>query len=277
MTQKSILITGCSTGIGYHAAHALADRGWQVVAACRQQKDVDRLASEGLTTVRLDYTDTASIQSAFAATMEITGGRLDALFNNGAHAMGGAIEDIPTDFWRQIFEANFFGWHELTRLVIPIMRKQGAGRIIQCSSVLGFAGVKMRGPYSSTKYALEGYTDVLRLELHDTGIHPILIEPGPVRTAIRENARPHYEKWCEKKNTPWAEFYKNVLEKRLYAENPPPDRFELQPEAVTAKLIHALEAPRPRARYYVTTPTYIAGYLKRILPTRWLDEVLMRG
>ena len=277
MTGKSVLITGCSTGIGYDAAHSLAKRGWQVVAACRQQKDVDRLAAEGLTSVLLDYTDTDSIQAAFAATMEATGGRLDALFNNSAHAMGGAIEDIPTEFWRQIFEANFFGWHELTRLVLPIMRKQGSGRIVQCSSVLGFAGVQMRGPYSSTKYALEGYTDVLRLELHNTGIYPILIEPGPVRTAIRENARPHYEKWCEKENTPWAGFYKSTVEKRLYAENPPPDRFELQPEVVTAKLIHALESPRPRARYYVTTPTYIAGYLKRVLPTRWLDRVLMRG
>ena len=277
MTEKSILITGCSSGIGFDAAQALAARGWRVLATCRQQADCERLIDEGLESFRLDYTDTVSIQEAFETAMALTGGRLDALFNNGAHAMGGAIEDIATDGWRAIFEANFFGWHELTRLVIPVMRGQGTGRIVQCSSVLGLAGLRMRGPYVSTKHALEGYTDVLRLELRGTGIHPILIEPGPIDTKIRVNAQKHYEKWVEKTETPWAGFYKKTLEPRLYATDPKPDRFELQPEAVTKKLIHALESPRPRARYYVTTPTYIVGTLKRLLPTRWLDRVLMKG
>ena len=277
MTQKTILITGCSSGIGHHAAHALAKRGWQVIASCRKPEDVERLRAEGLACVRLDYKDEASIEAALSETLEMTGGRLDALFNNGAHAMAGAIEDIPTGAWRAIFESNFFGWHALTRLVIPIMRGQGGGRIVQCSSVLGFAGLRMRGPYVSTKFALEGYTDVLRLELAGTGILPILIEPGPINTQIRVNAREHYERWTEKKHTPWAQFYKTTLEPRLYAENPPPDRFELTCSATTEKLIHALESPRPRARYFVTRPTYMVAYLKRILPTRWLDRVLMKG
>ena len=277
MSEKTVLITGCSSGIGYDAAHALAERGWQVLATCRQQADCERLIDEGLESFPLDYTDTGSIHDAFATAMALTGGRLDALFNNGAHAMGGAIEDIATDGWRAIFEANFFGWHELTRLVIPVMREHGAGRIVQCSSVLGLAGLRMRGPYVSTKHALEGYTDVLRLELRGTGVHPILIEPGPVDTKIRVNAQAHYERWTERRNTPWAGFYKKTLEPRLYATDPAPDRFELQPNAVTKKLIHALESPRPRARYYVTTPTYIVGMLKRLLPTRWLDSVLMKG
>jgi NAD(P)-dependent dehydrogenase (short-subunit alcohol dehydrogenase family) len=176
-----------------------------------------------------------------------------------------------------MFEANFFGWHELTRLVLPVMRDQGEGRIVQCSSVLGFVGSRMRGPYVSTKFAVEGYTDVLRLELAGTGIHPILLEPGPIGTKIRINAQKHYERWTEKENTAWAQFYKDTLEPRLYAKNGEPDRFELTCEATTAKLIHALESPRPRARYYVTTPTYIAAYLKRLLPTRWLDRVLLKG
>ncbi len=277
MAQRTILITGCSSGIGYHAAHALAARGWRVLATCRSEDDCARLLDEGLESFRLDYQDPSSISLAFETAMELTGGQLDALFNNGAYAMAGAIEDIPTGAWREMFEANFFGWHELTRMVIPVMRRQGSGRIVQCSSVLGFSHVRMRGPYTATKHALNGYTDVLRLELDGTGIHPILLEPGPIRTEIRQNAQRHYERWTEKENTPWAAFYKTVLEKRLYAENPGPDRFELTCEATTEKLIHALESPRPRARYYVTTATYIVGYLKRLLPTRWLDRILIKG
>ena len=105
----------------------------------------------------------------------------------------------------------------------------------------------------------------------------ILLEPGPVRTRIRENARAHYERWIDAKNSVWATAYSEVLEKRLYAETPEPDRFELSCDATTKKLIHALEHRRPRARYYVTTPTYIAGTLKRLLPTRMLDRILLRG
>ena len=277
MTGRSVLITGCSSGIGYDAAHTLARRGWHVLATCRRQEDCDRLAGEGLESFRLDYQDAASIHEGFATAMELTGGRLDALYNNGAFALPGAIEDIPTDGFRDLFEANFFGWHELTRLAIPVMRARGAGRIVQCSSVLGFGALRFRAPYIASKFALEGYTDTLRMELAGTGIHPILIEPGPIRTDIRVKAQPHYERWTEKTDTPWAGFYKKTLEARLYATDPGPDRFELGPEAVTAKLIHALESPRPRARYYVTTPTYIVGYLKRLLSTRWLDRLLIKG
>lgn len=277
MSAKTILITGCSSGIGHHAAQALAGRGWRVVAACRQQADVDRLNGEGLASVRIDYTDQASIESGLAEALEITGGQLDALFNNGAHAMAGAIEDTATDGFRAIFEANFFGWHELTRRVIPVMRAQKTGRIVQCSSVLGFVALRMRGPYQATKYAIEGYTDTLRLELRRTGIHVILLEPGPIDSRIRVNAQRHYERWVERHDTPWANFYRTTLEPRLYAEDPAPDRFELTPAATTAKLIRALESPRPRARYFVTTPTYMVGFLKRLLPTGWLDRILIKG
>jgi len=275
--QRSILITGCASGIGYHAAHALAERGWQVLATCRQDADAARLRAEGLDSFRLDYQDGDSIRSGFQMALDRTGGRLDALFNNGAFAMGGAIEDTPTDAWRAIFEANFFGWHDLTRLAIPVMRAQGAGRIVQCSSVLGLAAVRMRGPYISTKFALEGYTDTLRLELRDTPIHVILLEPGPIRTELRRKAQPHYERWVEKHNTPWAAFYRQTLEPRLYAQNGKPDPFELDCAATTAKLIHALESDRPKPRYFVTTVTYIVSYLKRLLPTTWLDRIVIRG
>jgi NAD(P)-dependent dehydrogenase (short-subunit alcohol dehydrogenase family) len=274
---KSVLITGCSSGIGRDAAHALRARGWRVFAACRKEADCAGLRAEGLESPRLDYQDADSIRAAFAEVAGRTGGGPDALFNNGAFAMPGAVEDIPTDAFRALFEANFFGWHELIRLAIPAMRARGAGRIVQCSSVLGLAALRFRAPYIASKFAVEGYTDVLRMELSGTGIHVVLIEPGPIRTRIRENAQPHYERWVEKERTPWAAFYRETLEKRLYAVDPPPDFMELPPAAVTAKLVSALESPRPSPRYYVTTPTYMVGLAKRLLPTRWLDAVLIRG
>ncbi len=209
--------------------------------------------------------------------MERTGGRLDALYNNGAYAIPGAVEDMPDAALRQIFEANFFGWHSLTRRVIPVMRRQGHGRIVMNSSILGFSALRMRAAYVATKYALEGYTDTLRLEMNDTPIDVILLEPGPIRTRIRQNARAHYERWIERENSPWAKFYKEVVEPRLYAVDPPPDPFELSCEATTRKLIHALESAKPRARYYVTTATYIVGIMRRLLPTRVLDRILLLG
>ncbi len=271
----SILITGCSSGIGYHAAHALHARGWRVFASCRSEGDCARLRREGLETVVLDYTDTPSIHSAVAHALECTGGRLDAVFNNGAYAIPGATEDLPTDALRALFEANFFGWHELTRQVLPVMRAQGHGRIVQNSSVLGLAALKWRGAYVATKFALEGLTDVLRLEMAGTGIHICLIEPGPITSRIRENSIPHFEAWIDWKNSPRADQYRDSLLTRLYDKRDP-DFFELPPQAVTRRLIHALEARRPRPRYYVTTPTRLLGTLRRVLPTRALDWILGR-
>ncbi len=201
---------------------------------------------------------------------------MDALFNNGAFAVPGAVEDLPTDALRSIFEANVFGWHELTRRVIPVMRAQGHGRIINNSSVLGLVYARWRGAYVACKFALEGLTDVLRLEMQDTPLHIILIEPGPVTSLIRKNSIPHFERWIDWKASPRAAQYQNSLLKRLY-EKRGRDPFELPPTAVTKKLIHALESPRPRLRYYVTTPTYLMGILRRLLPTRTLDWILAKG
>lgn len=277
MTQKSILITGCSSGIGYDAAHGMKARGWRVFAACRKQADCDRLIAEGLESPLLDYQDGKTIETAVAEVLDATGGTLDALFNNGAFGCPGAVEDLPGDALRDIFEANFFGWHELTRLLIPVMRAQGHGRIVQCSSVLGFVTLPWRGAYNSTKYALEGLTDTLRIEMRGTGVEVILIEPGPVTSKIRVNSIPHFERWIDWENSPRAEQYRAKLLKRLYEHDGSKDMFELPASAVTKKLVHAVEAPRPRARYYVTTPTYLMGVLRRILPTRALDWVLSRS
>ena len=277
MTQKSILITGCSSGIGHDAAHGLAARGWRVFATCRRQEDCDRLSEEGLESFRLDYTDEDSIGAALGECLARTGGTLDALYNNGAYACPGATEDLPRDALRAIYETNVFGYHDLTRRVIPVMRAQGHGRIINCSSVLGLVTLRFRGAYNSTKFALEGLTDTLRLELRGTPIRVITIEPGPITARIRENSRPHFEKWIDWENSAWREMYEKTLMPRLYDESGARDAFELPASAVTAKLIRALESAHPRPRYYVTTPTYMMGALRRLLSTRALDRVLARN
>jgi len=275
MAQRSVLITGCSSGIGLDAARGLGARGWRVFATCRKPADCDRLIAEGMESFPLDYDDEASITAAVAEVRRRTGGTLDALFNNGAFACPGAVEDLPRGAMRAIFETNLFGYHDLTRQIIPLMRAQGHGRIVNCSSVLGLVGVKWRGAYVATKFAMEGLTDVLRLEMAGTGIKVILIEPGPIGTRIRENAIPHFERWIDWQASARRDEYA-ALRKRLY-EKGDPDRFELTAAAVTAKLVRALEAPRPAARYFVTTPTYLSAAMKRLLPTRMLDWVTARG
>ncbi len=275
MQPKSILITGCSSGIGLDAAQTLRARGWRVFATCRQQGDVDRLRAEGFDSFLLDYADEASIESALADVLTATDGTLDALFNNGAYACPGAVEDLPRGALRAIFEVNLFGYHDLARRVIPVMRAQGHGRIINNSSVLGLVGMQWRGAYVATKFAMEGLTDVLRIEMRGTGIDIILIEPGPIGTRIRENAIPHFERWIDWENSARRDDYV-ALRGRLY-EKSGPDRFELPSSAVTAKLIRALESRRPKARYFVTTPTTLMAIARRILPIRALDWLITKG
>lgn len=276
MPDRSILITGCSSGIGLDAARGLKARGWRVFATCRQEADCERLRGEGLESFRLDYADEDSIAAAVAEVVARTGGRLDALFNNGAHGCPGAVEDVPRAALREIFEVNLFGYHDLARRVIPLMRAQGHGRIINCSSVLGLVGLTWRGAYVATKFALEGLSDVLRIEMKGTGIEVILIEPGPIATKIRENAIPHFEKWIDWQNSARSDQY-IALRGRLYDKKMKKDPFELDASAVTAKLVHALEARRPKARYYVTAPTYLMGFARRILSTRALDWLIAKG
>ena len=276
MTERSILISGCSSGIGLDAARGLKARGWRVFATCRQEVDCERLRAEGLESFPLDYADEASIAAAVDEVVQRTGGTLDALYNNGAFACPGAVEDLPRGALREIFETNLFGYHDLTRRVIPLMRAQGHGRIVNCSSVLGLVGMTWRGAYVATKFAMEGLTDVLRIEMKGTGIAVILIEPGPIATRIRENAVPHFERWIDWENSARRAQYVS-LRGRLYDKKVKKDTFELGPEAVTAKLIRALEDRRPKPRYFVTTPTYLMGFLRRVLPTRALDWLIAKG
>jgi NAD(P)-dependent dehydrogenase (short-subunit alcohol dehydrogenase family) len=273
--RRIVLITGCSSGIGLDAARTLAARGWRVFAACRKPEDCARLRAEGLESPRIDYADTKSIAEGLGEVLAATGGRLDALFNNGAHATPGAVEDLPTDALREIFEANLFGWHELTRRAIVVMRAQGHGRIVQCSSVLGFTPMPWRGAYVATKHALEGLTHVLRMEMRDTNLRIILIERGPITTRFRLNARARFERWIDWQASPRARQYRDTLLARLYSESGP-DAFELPPAAVTRRLIHALESPRPRRRYLVTVPSWAMAALMRLLPLSALDRLLAR-
>lgn len=271
--KKSILITGCSSGIGEDAAIGLRDRGWRVFASCRRQADCDRLIEQGFEAPRIDYCDPASIETGLTEVLNATGGTLDALFNNGAHQLNGAVEDLPVEGLRAIFEANFFGWHDLTRRIIPVMRKQGHGHIVQCSSTLGFVAIPWRGAYTASKHAVEGLTDVMRLELRGSGIHVVILEPGPIATLFREKGIPYFEKYIDWKNSPLRDKYEKSLVPRMY--NPTgPDKFELPSSAVTSKLIKSLESDNPAPRVYITTPTYLAGYLQRILSTRMMDRIV---
>ena len=272
---RAVLITGCSSGIGLATAHMLRSDGWTVFASCRSPADCDRLVAEGFASPRIDYSDTASIETGLQEVLDATGGRLDGLFNNGAYAIPGPVEDLPTDALRAIFETNVFGWHSLTRAVIPVMRAQGAGRIVQCSSVLGFVTMPWRGAYNATKHALEGLTDTLRIELRGTAIRVVTIQPGPIRTKIRENSIPHFERWIDWRASARAEEYERALLKKL--RDGTQSRFELEPEAVAVKVRTALTHPNPRPRYCVTTPTYAMAALKRILPARGLDRLLAKG
>ncbi|TCT23948.1 short-subunit dehydrogenase [Thiobaca trueperi] len=271
---RTILITGCSSGIGHHCAHGLARRGWRVIASARKTEDVARLGAEGLTAIRLDLDDPVSIRTGVAQTLDLTQGRLDALFNNGAYGQPGAVEDLSRDVLRAQLETNLLGWHDLTCQVIPVMRAQGHGRIVQNSSILGFIPLPYRGAYVASKYALEGLSDTLRLELRGTGISVSLIEPGPIASRFRANAHRAFLDRIDRERSVHRDAYQRA-EARLTKEGPA-QPFTLPPSAVLLKLIHALEHPRPKARYYVTFPTHLLGTLKRILPTSGLDWVLAR-
>jgi short-subunit dehydrogenase len=272
--SKTILITGCSSGIGYITAIELKKRGHNVIATARKPDDVARLIEEGFTTIQLDLADSQSIQQAVSHAIELTDGKIDALFNNGAFGQPGAVEDLTRDVLRFQFETNLFGTHELTNLLIPQMRKQGYGRIIYNSSILGLVAMKYRGAYNASKFALEGLADTLRLELYGTHIHISLIEPGPILSDFRKNSYELYKKNIDPTRSFHKEAYQ-AMETRLQKEGAAV-AFTLPAKAVVDKVIHALEAKQPKMHYYVTFPTYLFAVLKRILPTSWLDYLLRK-
>lgn len=272
--SRTVLITGCSSGIGRCLAFGLKARGYDVIATARRPADVDALAADGLTALPLDLASSASIAAAVAAVRERTGGRLFALINNGAYGQPGAVEDLSRAALRAQFETNVFGTHELTCLALPMFRAAGTGRIVQISSLLGLVCLAYRGAYNASKFALEALSDTLRLELRGTDIHVALIEPGPIKTRFRDNALAAFRAHIDPATSAHRKQYEALLTRLLGQRGPLP--FTLPPEAVLQRVIHALESPRPKIRYYVTTPTYFFALLRRLLPARLLDRVLYR-
>lgn len=272
MAVNSILITGCSSGIGLCVAEGLRRRGYRVFATARSTTDVTRLSEQGLESLQLDLADSSSIHDAVNEILKRNDGRLDALFNNGAYGQAGAVEDLRREVMRTQFETNLFGTMELTNRIIPVMRKQGSGRIIMNSSVLGLVTLPYRGAYSASKFALEALTDTLRLELADSGIAVSLIEPGPIKSRFRANSLEVFKRTIDIDHSAHRRHYEGVLHR---LEKPGPAApFTLPPEAVLRRIIHALESRRPKRRYYVTVPTHLFAILRRILPNAALDLML---
>ncbi|KTD28043.1 MULTISPECIES: SDR family NAD(P)-dependent oxidoreductase [Legionella] len=272
MQQKTILITGCSTGIGHDAALSLSRRGHRVIATCRKEADVKKLIDLGLETIQMDMDDEQSIASAFTDVLAKTSGHLDVLINNAGYGQAGALEDISRQTLRDQFETNVFGLMDLTRLAIPVMRKQGQGRIINISSILGIISMPFRGAYNASKHAVEGLSDTLRLELRSSGIEVICIEPGPIASRFRDNAVDHSLKKIDKENS----FFKQQYQKMLngYREQKEESLFTRGTDAVIAKLVHAIEAQKPKTKYPVTFPAHLFVVLKRILSVRMLDRFI---
>ncbi|WP_290544806.1 SDR family oxidoreductase [Aestuariivirga sp.] len=268
---RTILITGCSTGIGWTCALGMRERGWRVFATARQPEDLARLEAEGVDAVHLDYADPASVTACANEVAARTGGKLDALFNNGAFGQPGAVEDLRREVLEQQFACNVFGWHQLTRDCLPLMRANGGGRIVQCSSVLGLVALKWRGAYNASKFAIEALADTLRLELRGSGIFVSLIEPGPIASKFVETSLKNFDRNIDEASSHYKEAY---AKQRARLGRGGSARYKLGPEAVLEKLVHAVESPRPRARYYVTKPTHYMAIARRILPQRVFDYVL---
>lgn len=274
MSGRAILITGCSSGIGLTCARGLKARGWRVFATARQDQDLKRLEAEGLEALYLDYAEAKSVAACAAEVAKRSGGKLDALFNNGAYGQPGAVEDVSRAVLEAQFAANVFGWHQLTRACLPMLRANGGGRIVNCSSVLGLVAMKWRGAYNASKFAVEALSDTLRMELAGSNIHVVLIEPGPIATRFAEHALEAFDRNIDEKASQYRDAY---ARQRARLGKGGTNRFKLPPEAVFEKLLQALESTRPRARYYVTTPTYLMAWARRLLPQRMLDRLVQKA
>ena len=273
METKNILITGCSSGIGKNVAITLHNKGWRVFATCRSKTDCTFFTKLGIESFPLDLLKEESINCAVNLVKEKTKSQLDVLFNNGAYAIPGAIQDIPRSAMREIFEVNVFGQIDLINRCIPLMMSSDYPKIINCSSVLGFISLPYRGLYSATKYSIEALTDALRRENYDSKIKFVLIQPGPINTDIKKKSIKHFEKWIDWKKSVHQKTYENKVIKRLY-DNNYKDSFnvyELQPDEVTKILINVLNSKKPKARYKITIQTKIAQIMIKLLPTNTLD------
>ncbi|MEZ5817479.1 MAG: SDR family NAD(P)-dependent oxidoreductase [Hyphomicrobiaceae bacterium] len=274
--ERSILITGCSTGIGLAGAIALKARGWRVLATARRAEDLERLEREyGFEALALELKDEGSIARCADEALRRTDGRLLAIYNNAGYGVIGAMEDISASVLREQLEVNVVAANELTRRVVPAMRRTGRGRIVMCSSVLGFVSGPYRGAYCASKFALEALTDALRVELRPAGIHVSLLEPGPIESHFLATTLSTFTSLVDTDRSPHREAYQRRMSE-MQSGKAKSGPFKLGPDAVVAKLVHALESPRPRARYRIGIMTKGASLLKRVLPDALLDRVVER-
>ena len=271
--MKSVLITGCSSGIGLCIAKGLKDKGYRVFASARSRDDVKNLQNLGFESLLLDLSSSESINAAVFKLYEMTD-NIYALINNGAYGQAGALEDISRDALDIQFQSNVFGWHELTNLILPRMRNVNAGRIIYISSVLGFVAMPFRGPYVASKFAIEGLIGTLRLEFSDTNIKFSSIQPGPIESKFRENAYLAFKKNVDISNSHYQDQYKIMIKRLQSGKNV---KFTLPPEAVLKNALHALESSNPKNYYRVTFPTKLFALLGNILPSRWMDYILNKS
>jgi short-subunit dehydrogenase len=273
--QKSILITGCSSGIGLAAATILQKKGYRVFATARKEADVKKLQTLGLESYLLNVNDSNSIRTVLADILTKTNGTLGALFNNAGYGQTGAIEDLNRDLMREQFETNVFGPMELIIQILPIMRKQGYGRIIQNTSILGVIAMPYYGAYNASKFALEGFSNTLRQELQGTSIYVSIIAPGPIKTQFRENAFNTYKDTVPYEQSVHSERYQTIENyfANSHEKHPP---FTVTPDKVVDKLIDVLESSKPKAHYYIGIPAHVFAWLRRLLPDVVLDKILIK-
>lgn len=272
--NETVLITGCSSGIGYYVAKGLKERGYNVYVTVRKDEDIERLISEGYKCLKLDYADSKSVQDLANELMLLVGTNLYGVFHNGAYGQPGAVEDLTRETLEKQFATNVFGWMELNNRLIVLMRHNNRGRIVFNSSVLGLVSLPFRGAYNASKYAIEGFADTLRLELSDTNVKVSLVEPGPIESRFRPNALQALKDNVNMEDSVHRDRYKKTLVR--LAKEGHADPYTLPPEAVLKKVIHAFESSNPKPHYYVTIPTYVMGTLKRLLPSKWMDKFILK-
>ena len=269
--MQNIVITGCSTGIGLETSKYLREQGITVYPTARKTEDVEMLKSLGFEhAMPLDVTKPETIRKVIERVIEKEG-VIDVWFNNAGYGQPGALEDVRTEVLREQFETNVFGIHECTRQILPVMREQGYGKIIQHSSVLGLISLFGRGAYNASKYAIEGLADTLRLELDGTDIHVSLLNTGPITSHFRQTAMQKLRENVDIEHSIHKKKYESSL--RAKKSNVP---FNEEAVSVAKVVHHIVLAPRPKPRYYITKATYLLGYLKRILSTSMLDQVLRK-
>lgn len=275
---KTVLITGCSSGIGQATARLLRDRGWQVAASARSDAGLQRLRDDGFDPVRLDLADSASIAAAADCVIDRFDGRLGAVVNNAGFGLTAAVEDAPRAMLRDLFEVNVFGLQELTARLIPLFRRQGCGRIVNISSVLGEITLPFAGIYSASKYAVEALSDAMRRELFDSGVAVSVIQPGPIETRFSQNLARRTEGYELRADSIFRDFYRDAVATRKTGRAARTGgRFMKPPEAVADLVFHCLESRRPPRRRCVTVVAWFGAALRRFAPAACIDALMIAG